>query len=265
MLYILILGRVNYSEFPIQQYLEYPFLRELMTNGFEEIKTRLKEAILERIKTRKDLRDVFDYSFVGHNILIKSEKQDILKNKDLVCDLMYNDTLKRLQDSLEEPREPRVTYYPIETMLISEIIYKGGPSEEELSTKGLDELKLILKETILKWIQTQEGVDDISLWSYRDWYPEDYPTLCEFLKSLDEKALEEKDSVCEPFFNDIMNDLIHSIFENSEETNNILGIELIDGILFINEFSDIYSALSKRKPFRFDYIACNNLESCFIF
>jgi len=89
--------------------------------------------------------------------------------------------------------------------------------------------------------------------------------LCEFLKSLDEKVLEEKDSVCEPFFNEKMDALIQIIFEDPEETNNTLGIELIDGILFINEFSDIYSPILKRKPFRFGYIACNHLDCYFIF
>ncbi len=48
--------------------------------------------------------------------------------------------------------------------------------------------------------------------------------------------------------------IIQSMVMNAEEFNNILGLELIGNVLYINELSDIYQYLSTGDFFRFGYI-----------
>lgn len=118
-----------------------------------------------------------------------------------------------------------------------------------MASKDIEELKLILKNVIDNFVSNEENIDE--LLNHRYYSSSSYAHLYSFL---DEEIFKEKDLVCEKYCEYISNNIISAIFCDLEETNNILGIELINDVLFITELSDIYQFLLRGDTFRFGYI-----------
>lgn len=251
-----ILGRTSYSykKFDTQKYLESTFLKELFCNGIEEIKSKLRKNYLGNIKSKEDLISILNEGFL---LEFRDElsKKIILENQKNVSELLYEHDICNLSEIEETAKTPGITQENDNTTIIS-LIRKYNTQNsfndqflEELASKDLEELKLILKNVIDNFVSNEESIDE--LLNHRYYYSSSYAHLYSFL---DEEIFKKKGLVCEKYCEYISNLIVLEMFCNLEETNNILGIELINDVLFINELSDIHQFLLRGDTFRFGYI-----------
>ncbi|MDO4975168.1 MAG: hypothetical protein Q4E61_02480 [Alphaproteobacteria bacterium] len=249
-----ILGRTSYSykKFDTQKYLESTFLKELFCNGIEEIKSKLRKNYLGNIKSKEDLISILNEGFL---LEFRDElsKKIILENQKNVSELLYEHDICNLSEIEETTKTPEMTQENDNTTIIS-LIRKYNTQNsfndqflEELASKDLEELKLILKNVIDNFVSNEESIDE--LLNPRYYYSSSYAHLYSFL---DEEIFKKKDLVCEKYCEYISNLIVLKIFYNLEETNNILGIELINDVLFINELSDIHQFLLRGDHFVLD-------------
>lgn len=249
-----ILGRTSFKKLDTQKYLENMFLKELFYNGIEKIKSKLRENYLENIKSKEDLISIFNKSFLLE-FRNKLSKDIILGNQKNVSELLYEHDICDLSEIEETAKTPGITQENDNTTIISLIIKYYIQNQfndqflKDLDSKDLEELKLILKNVIDAFVSNEKSIDEVL--NYRKHHNSNYSYLYSFL---DEEIFKQKDLLCEKYCEYISNIIVLEMFYDLEETNNILGIELINDVLFINELSEIHQFLLRGDTFRFGYI-----------